>query len=63
MAPRWSIILNEHGCQLQVYWRSPSAPEKGILSLSRSTSVCSKRVLLRDIKITPPLVKLSFIAL
>ena len=29
MAPRWSIILNEHGCQLQVYWRSPNNIEKG----------------------------------
>ena len=29
MAPRWSIILNEHGCQLQVYWRSPNNTEKG----------------------------------
>jgi len=28
MAPRWSIILNEHGCQLQVYWRAPNAPDK-----------------------------------
>lgn len=28
MAPRWSIVLNEHGCQLQVYWRAPNAPEK-----------------------------------
>lgn len=28
MAPRWSIILNEHGCQLQVYWRSPNNTEK-----------------------------------
>jgi len=28
MAPRWSIILNEHGCQLQVYWRSPNNIEK-----------------------------------
>jgi len=23
LAPRWSIILNEHGCQLQVFWGSP----------------------------------------
>ena len=32
MAPRWSIILNEHGCQLQVYWRSPNNTEKGYIS-------------------------------
>ena len=36
MAPRWSIILNEHGCQLQVYWRSPNNIEKGyFLSIAR----------------------------
>ena len=23
LAPRWSIILNEHGCQLQVFWGAP----------------------------------------
>lgn len=25
LAPKWSIILNEHGCQLQVFWGSPKA--------------------------------------
>lgn len=25
LAPKWSIILNEHGCQLQVFWGNPKA--------------------------------------
>ena len=25
LAPKWSIILNDHGCQLQVFWGSPKS--------------------------------------
>ena len=47
LAPRWSIVLNEHGCQLQVFWSAPkgegrvgcaSANENAKINTVNSTS-------------------------
>jgi hypothetical protein len=30
LAPRWSIVLNEHGCQLQVFWGAPKTRQNSL---------------------------------